>query len=55
MKNKKISNFCFTKVDFWLFFMLFMASVWSQKPGPTLVPGVSYELMKRMEKMTYLS
>ena len=28
------------KADFRLFFLLFMASVWSRKPGRTLVPGV---------------
>ena len=28
------------KADFRLFFLLFMASVRSWKPGPTLVPGV---------------
>ena len=28
------------KADFLLFFLLFMASFRSQKPGPTLVPGV---------------
>ena len=34
------THFNFKKADFRLFFLFLMASVWSRKPGPTLVTGV---------------
>ena len=35
-----------TEASFWVFFLLFTASVWSRKPGPTLVPGVLHIVLR---------